>query len=259
MFVPKQIVLPAISASETIVSYIEKPSDLTPSRELGNLYINAKDEFTAQLGNRVFPILHGDAIYVPPFCEWRTVKTAPDTFGVFSLALSPELVRAFSPSLAERHTVGRARYLFDYDTQDELLALCTSLLQGDDKFAFCTIVRILSILESESLSKEKEIYEISLPLLLRKALAYIDEHIPEQINADTLASRYGVSADTVKRLFRRYLSSTVREQHLRKRTLYTAFLHGTAEDLSHAAARCGFPNKNAFLKAYLQVFFKPLQ
>lgn len=259
MLEPKYMMLPAISASVAAVSYTESAETVLPSHDLGRIYLNAKEEFTVQIGNRVFPVLHGDALYIPPFCECRTVKVISDAFGVFSLALSPALVHTFSPSLPLRHTVGRARYLFSYDTQAELFSLFTSLLQTANDADFCTVVRILSVLDKECLSKEEEIYEISLPILLRRALNYIDEHVSEAINADTLATRYGVSADTIKRLFRRFLSSTVREQHLRRRTIQTALLLSNQTELPLALSESGFLNKKAFSKAFLTVFNHPFR
>ena len=255
----KTIPLPPISASAATITYVEKKDAVTPTRTLGKILLNGAKDFEVQLGNRVFPVLHGDAIYLPPFCECRVTRADDNAFGVFSLAISPALTSVFSPSLSRRHTVGRARYLFDCSTQEELFALCNVLINGEMDKSFSTIVRILSILESESLSETEEKYEISLPLLLRKALSYLDEHRDEAVNAEILAARYGISPDTVKRLFRRHLSSTVREQHLRKRTIGAAFLYENKEDLEDILQSCGFSSKSTFKKSYFQIFSEPLK
>ena len=89
---------------------------------------------------------------------------------------------------------------------------------------------------------------------IRQALSYINEHLTEELNVDTLAERVYLSRYHFMRLFKAQTGSTVHAYVRQKRLLCAARLIREGTPAGKAAADSGFGDYSAFHRAFRECF-----
>lgn len=95
---------------------------------------------------------------------------------------------------------------------------------------------------------------IENPRVLR-AVAEMEQHIEEPLNAEELAARTGVSVDTLERDFKRELGQTTIQYYRSLRFRHARdLLRGASMRISEIAVACGFSDSSSFARAYRAFF-----
>ena len=84
---------------------------------------------------------------------------------------------------------------------------------------------------------------------IREILAYIDSHLAEDLDADSLAQHFFISKYHMMRLFRRETGTTIHLYLTRKRLLLARELMDGGMLATEACYRCGFRSYSSFTRA----------
>ena len=167
--------------------------------------IVAKTKTEIVLGHNAYALSQGDAVLALPFtyCRQRT----DDIFQGYQIRFPLDALRVFAPLTYLYSTDGGNSFSLSLEKSTCLLSLCEAL-DTEKLSAIYAIPAAFSVLE-QSISPETERKsEIQFPKLLRRALAHIEEQVPQPTDRFQLAERYGVSQSTISRLFRTYMNTT---------------------------------------------------
>ncbi len=87
---------------------------------------------------------------------------------------------------------------------------------------------------------------------LQEILAYVNEHISDNLSLDDICRRFYISKTQLGRLFYNATGSTVWDYILVKRLIEARRLILSGTPITHAAQSCGFKDYSAFYRAYLK-------
>ncbi len=249
----KRILFPAIPAFT--VTAKELNGKIFPTLYESLLFIPTESG-VFQIKNRLYTLEKGDALLLPPFTLCRPIPDTPSLHG-FSFGFPPDVLRDFAPTLSLQMANGEAVSL-PTEVKAHLLEVAKDLTEATSS-APHRIFSLFSILEHFALPKEKTALQISLPKLLRRILAYIEENPAVGLSAKTLSERFEVSESTVLRLFRAHLDTTPRGHIERVRTLRALALISCGHAVTDAAMRAGFCSGASFTAAYRRLYGIPLK
>ena len=169
------------------------------------------------LARRIFSLSNGDVLLALPHSYLRQ-RTTDACFYGYQITFPRDALRVFSNKLYVESADGGMGLPVSGKEADILLSIAYDLYHSDLLPAYA-LPAILSTLEKIPLPNENTSFEIHLPKLLRRALAYIEDNPREEIDVAQLAKRYEVSQSTLLRLFRQYLATTPRKYALALRSL----------------------------------------
>lgn len=93
--------------------------------------------------------------------------------------------------------------------------------------------------------------------LVRRAIAYIDEHFAEEISVSTLAAALYVSPSTLSHSFKTELDISLHKYILQKRLIHAHRLLAENRKSTKIYLECGYNDYSSFYKAYLKMFGHP--
>lgn len=93
--------------------------------------------------------------------------------------------------------------------------------------------------------------------LVRRAIAYIDEHFAEDISVSTLARELYVSPSTLSHSFKGELDISLHKYILQKRLIHAHRLLAENKRSTKVYLECGYNDYSSFYKAYVKMFGHP--
>ena len=177
--------------------------DSLSTHEESTLFWTCK-ETKLLVGMNVYTLTEGDLIVLPPYTLVLPIDKTLPPFG-YVLSLPNDILPIFAPKAFFK--ASGTGYVFSFSERGVPLLHTTFEALAENREGVTTALPyLLSFLENESLYTPKT--PVSLPHLLRRALAYINEHVEEDVSTSQLAERYHVSESTLLRVFRTHLSLT---------------------------------------------------
>lgn len=85
---------------------------------------------------------------------------------------------------------------------------------------------------------------------IREILAYIDDHLAEELDAETIAGAFFISKYHMMRQFRQETGTTVHQYITQKRLLQAKMLMETGMRATEACYQCGFRSYSSFTRSY---------
>ena len=89
---------------------------------------------------------------------------------------------------------------------------------------------------------------------IQAVLAYVDEHLTEELDIDTIAEAFFVSRYHLMRSFKAQVGEGLHSYINRRRLLYARELIGQGITVTDACFQCGFKSYSSFARAYGKLF-----
>lgn len=246
-------------------------NDKTPSKvdfhthNYYEFYFFLEGAVSIQIEQDVYPLRFGDILLIPPETAHRLViHDSTVRYSRFVFWISP----AYFETL--RETSDYYTYLMRRAGEDELY------LFHSDRITFNTIqTKILRLLEEihlDRFGKEAQIplcvndlllhlnrtfYERDHPeteapenTLYEKLLAYIEEHMDEQLSLDELAESFYVSKYHIAHIFKDNLGMSIHQYIMKKRLALCKEALLSNESISKIYSSYGFGDYSAFYRAF---------
>ena len=156
------------------------------------------------VGMRVYELLEGDALLLPPFTLAIPKDKSTPIVG-YRLSLPYDILSLFAPKLIFHAANMGCVLSLRQDAQVMLLDNMRSIAEKSAS-PLSTLPSLFTLLEKETLCVEKK--EMPIPILLRRAMKYINDHVDEEFSLTLLSERYRISESTLHRVFRKHLSMT---------------------------------------------------
>lgn len=228
-------------------------------------YFFLEGDVSIQIGQEIYPLRFGDIMLIPPETAHRLVIHDPDVRYrrfVFWISL------AYCESLQAASD--------DYIYLMRRLAKDKTYIFHNDRISFNTIqtkiIRLLEEIHSERFGKKTQIplcvndlilhvnriiYEQDFPeskcgesSLYERLLAYIEEHIDEELSLDGLAEIFYVSKYHIAHIFKDNLGMSIHQYIMKKRlSLCKEALLGN-ESISKVYSSFGFGDYSSFYRAF---------
>jgi len=114
------------------------------------------------------------------------------------------------------------------------------------------------------LSEINRVYDFDRPIshdsrneLLRDIITYVNDHLEEDLNPDSIAATLYISRSQLDRIFKQHLSFTLWKYITFKRLIRARHLLHAGIANNEVARRCGFGDYSTFYKVYTKTFDKP--
>lgn len=213
-------------------------------------------------------IVHGNGSFIIEndlynFSEKTIIIVPPGKYHVMMIA-SPNLyeryVINFSPELFPKVLAEKRNYSICKIADSEMQQLFTKLHSYSERFSsehfhsllksFLNEFLILFSVDTQHGALEKK----DMPLLIKKAMEFINENINQPLNIETIASHLFVSRSYLNHLFKNFLNTGVM-QYVRIKKMYEARkLLKSGVTAIQAASLLGYTNYSTFLRNYRAEF-----
>lgn len=174
-----------------------------------------------------------------PYAD-RIMKRSEDLKRLFELAQS----------------AGIHHHTFDFASFSTLCGLLINILEEKMRQAFGWQTIAANNLENLLLLWGREFFHLEEPAsspdsqVIDGVIAYIENHLSENLSLDHLSRRFYLSKFHLSRLFRQSLGISIHQYILKKRLKAASAGLLTSEDLSGLAQSCGFSDYSAFYRAF---------
>lgn len=250
--------LPAMGQTELSVSYVRIPG-LSPLNhdELHvhgecEIYINLQGDVSFEVENRIYPVRRGSVIITRPYEYHHCICHTDALHEHYWITFSVTEQEAGLPVFYHREKgVGNLIELDDAD----LRQACTLLekiqaQKGQPLRQRIGFLQLLALLEDA----EGGVPERLLPETVEKALAYMEEHLAEDITAGELAKHSNVSINTLERHFQQALGVTPMTQLRKKRLVASMAMLRKGASVTKAALDSGFADDSGYIRYFRKTF-----
>ncbi len=216
------------------------------------IYINLSGDVSFLVENRLYPLSRGDVIIARPgehhHCVYRSDADHTFFWILFDANKNKELTEYF-------YTNANANFLSPAnDLKNELIGICSALLDknltcGDRFYSFFRLLKILQISDGE-LSNAPH----GMPEDLINILAYIDEHITENIKIVDISNKLYISESTIERRFKEYIDIKPMEFIRKKKLIHAAELLSQGKSVLNAGLNVGYSDNSYFIKLFKEEY-----
>lgn len=250
--------LPAIGQTELSISYVNIPG-LSPRNHDEphvhgecEIYINLQGDVSFEVENRIYPVRRGSVIITRPYeyhhCICHTDATHEHYWITFS---APEQEAALPVFYHREKGVGNLIELDDA----ALRQVCTLLeriqaQKEQPQRQRIDFLQLLTLLEDA----EGGAPALLLPETVEKALAYMEQHLAEDITAGDLAKHSNVSINTLERHFQQALGVTPMAQLRKRRLVASMAMLRKGASVSQAALQSGFADDSGYIRYFRKTF-----
>ena len=218
------------------------------------IYVNLSGDVSFEVEGRIYPVSRGTVIITRPYeyhhCIFRS-SARHDHFWI-TFSASPE---DFLTSFFDREKGHSNRIVLAEELLADFCRIAYSLTEdsGDSLQRRIGVLQMFQILQQGSRTEPVGTLE-NLPTDVVAALLYMDEHLTEDLDMQTLAQHCGVSIHTMERHFRQALGALPVET-LRKKRLFASMQHlRNGETVADAAAKSGFSDYSHYIQLFKKQF-----
>jgi len=250
-----------ISAAELSISHVDPdaPSALNHDEShihsACEIYLNLSGDVAFEVENRIYPICRGSVIITRPYeyhhCIYLSDKRHEHFWITFSAEESDEFLKMFFCREKGKDNL----ILLDGRQLDELCRVLEELLQNDSdplkqRIDFLQIFRILSSGKTEG--HTGSVARLSADVAL--ALRFMDDHLSEELDVQTIAAACNVSVTTLERHFKDAFHATP-FAILRKKRLFCSMEHlRNGASVAEAALKSGFSDYSNYIQLFKKQF-----
>lgn len=217
------------------------------------VYVNLSGNVAFAVEDRLYAVSRGSVIVTMPYeyhhCIYRSDAPHAHYWITFSAGRNPEFLR---PLFAREKGVDN-RIDLDEEKLKELCGVLDGLTDNrtDELNRRILVLRFFRILMSGTHSGKAEELD-KLPGDVSAALAYMDQHLREEFDIQTLAEACSVSVNTLERHFRESLGTSPFLM-LKNKRLFTSMMYlRSGSSVTEAAMKSGFSDYSN----YIQIFRK---
>ena len=225
------------------------------------IYLNLSGDVAFAVENHIYPISRGCAVITRPYeyhhCIYRSNARHEHYWITFSAGQGEDFLKMFFHREKGRDNLIR----LEPALLDRLLEVLGRVLEGESdplgqRIACLEMFRILQVGKREETAVAPE----QLPGDVAAALRYMDGHLSEDIDIQTLAAAGNVSVNTLERHFRAAMGASPFAV-LRRRRLVASMEHlRNGEAVTEAALRSGFSDYSNYIQLFRRQFaMTPLQ
>lgn len=232
-------------------------------------YFFIDGDVTMHISDSSFKLKSGDLIIIPPYTShYATVHENNKYYQRFVFWISEEYYNGLiSTSDNYEYVINLAlqekKYVTHYDSihfnalQAQLFEIINEI--NHDKYGKHT--RLPLMISQLFLDINRHCYESNNPQEIKKEsglyeniIAYIENHLSEDLNLEDLSERFFVSKYHVSHLFKNYLGLSVHQCIMKKRL--AAFKENLLEtdNISESYINCGFKDYSCFYRAFTKEY-----
>ena len=232
-------------------------------------YFFLEGDVSIEIAGEIKPLQTGDLVLIPPDIPHHAIiHTSNTPYRRFVLWISKKLVSALMEESKDygfilQLAICSRRYIFHFDILD------FNMIQSK-------IFQLLEELQSNRFGKDcktrlcvkdlifflnRRVYEIENPELTQSEqtlyqgiLAYIEEHISDELTLDLLSEQFFVSKYHIAHVFKQNLGISVHQYILKKRLQLSQAAILSHPSISEAFLLCGFKDYSAFFRAFKKEF-----
>ena len=177
----------------------------------------------------------------------------------YTLQLHPEFVFSASTDKTELsacfyHKNRSNKVSLSEDNAKKLCTMISSLQNeyrfGDDVCKKSIILQILAFINEQFLTDDSSFSEQPQNIHIKKAIAYINEHIAEDLSLEQIAKNSYISVNQLCRTFKSTLGTTVMKYIIGKRISQAKIYLKNGYSVSDAAFMCGFSDYSNFIRTF---------
>lgn len=208
------------------------------------------------VGGLVYTLSTGDVLLIPPSVFHYPKPTADKKYERFVINFRPsELSKKLRPFLNEAQT----HYAFAgnafVEALPKMLLDFSPAEKEDVELALRQCLNVL-LLQMKHSKTGQNVAQVIHPTL-SKILKYIDEHLAEELNAETLANTFFVSGSWVYYVFKKNLNISLSAYVNQKKILHAQRLIQSGTPPTKAYLMCGFKEYSTFYRQYVRRFGAP--
>ena len=216
------------------------------------LYINLAGNVSFLVEDSLYPLSRGDVIIARPgeahHCVYRDDTPHKLFWILFDCKKNAQFWDFLQESFCDNFISPKK------DLREELIALCCSLHNGartqeESLYALLRIFEILKKSRSTLTAKRAE-----MPRELNEIMAYINDHISEEITVTDIAKTFYISKSTLERRFKDTLAMRPSEFIKRKKLIYAAELLKNGESVLNAGTSVGYKDNSYFIELFKQYY-----
>lgn len=219
------------------------------------IYLNLSGDVSFEVEDRIYPISRGSVIITRPYEYHHCISHSGEPHEHFWITFSAEENEDFLKMFFHREK-GRDNLIILDETQlSELYCVLNSLLKNEvdmlkRRIEYLQIFRILSTGKLESSVGNMD----ELPSDVAKALRYMDDHLVEEIDIQTLSVVCNVSVSTLERHFKDTFNATPRAVLRKKRLIVSMEYLRSGEPVTEAALKSGFSDYSNYIQLFRKQF-----
>ena len=212
----------------------------------------------------VYALQKHDILIMRP-CETHRLQVEPDcAYERMSVHFSPSIIcDNFSENWLRpfyRRGLGRMNLYRAADFSSDHYMSCINTIiscidsgDPDERITAALISLIMEICGAFDKKDESLFCENDMDISV-KFVDYINRHLFEQINLESLAAEFYISSSQLERVFKRSIGTPVWEYIIIKRLMSARNMLSDGYSAQIAAQRCGFSDYSAFYRAYKKQF-----
>ena len=219
------------------------------------------------INGKRYTCTRGDIAIIPPGVVHENAIEATENYERFVIWLSKEYIAELSTSADFKKIFEAAQnppiYVkhFEFALFSTMCQLVGAILEEQVRFGFgsreiqeCSLAIMLLWWSRYFFDFTEEVKPDRQNVLINGLLAYIDDHLGEDLSLDSLAAKFFVSKYHLSHLFRSAMGTSIHQYVLKKRlrAASAAVLEGT--DLNKAAVDCGFEEYSSFYRAFCREY-----
>ena len=221
------------------------------------LLLKGSGDYT--IGGQRYSLRPGDVVLIPQGCVHRPELDGDVPYERIILYLSPDFLTQASTAQCDLHQIFSGEVLRPGEKGREKLQRLARQLERDlelegfgrDILTTTALLRLLVELgrqRAQGQTLPAAVDEAGDPRI-QKMLAYLDSHISEELDIDTLAQRFFLSKYHMMRLFRQETGSTIHLYITQKRLRMARELIRGGMKATQACYQSGFHSYSAFTRA----------
>lgn len=232
-------------------------------------YFFLEGDVSIDIAATITSLQPGDLVLIPPGIPHHAIIHSSDTpYRRFVLWISNKLV---STLLEESKDYGfllqlarcNKRYIFPFDILDfnMIQSKIFQLIEELQSNRFGKKLKTILCIKDLLFFLNRRVYEIENPELTQSEqtlyqgiLAYIEDHISEELTLDLLSEQFYISKYHIAHVFKRNLGISVHQYILKKRLQLSQAAILSHPSISEAFLLCGFKDYSAFFRAFKKEF-----
>lgn len=219
------------------------------------VYINLTGDVSFDVENRLYPVSRGSVIITRPFEYHHCIYHSNAPHLHYWITFSAQKDQSFLEPFFNREKGMDNRIVLDESGLKKICGVVDALMDEqisglDRRIKILEFFRILTECAPTGQADELE----KLPGDVSEALKYIDCHLCEDVDVDTLAKACHVSINTLERHFKESLGDSP-VVSIRKKRLIAAMVYlRNGESVTAAAQKSGFSDYSNFIQLFRRQF-----
>ena len=217
------------------------------------IYVNLSGEVAFEVENKIYPVSRGSVVLTKPHEYHHCIILREVCHEFYWITFSADKCE-FLESLFEREDAGNLIILGESEL-DALTDIFSELLidQQSELKRRIDFLRIMDILSSQKQIPDAQ-KSLRFPQDVKRALAYMDDHITEEITAEVLCRVAICSINTLERHFSNSLGLTPFAVLRKKRLILSTRYLRQGESVAFSATNSGFSDYSNYIQLFKKHF-----